>query len=130
MIEFYWPASQGEWLAWASALTTIGFGVLLLFAPRLSFRILRLQTHPNHPDAIAEGRGTMAGFYLGLGICCVLFAQPMLWVALGLSWGFTAFGRLISMMSDRGNTMYNWISILIEIALAVLPLAFALGYIS
>lgn len=130
MIEFYWPASQGEWLAWASGLTTIGFGVLLLFAPRLSFRILRLQTHPNHPEAIAEGRGTMAGFYLGLGICCVLFAQPMLWVALGLSWGFTAFGRLISMMSDRGNTLYNWISILIEIALAALPLAFALGYVS
>ncbi len=130
MIEFYWPASQGEWLAWMSALTTIGFGLLLLFAPRLSFRILRLQTHPDHPEALAEGRSTMAGFYLGLGICCILFAQPMLWVALGLSWGFTAFGRLISMMSDNGNTVFNWISIAIEIVLAALPLAFAFGFVS
>jgi hypothetical protein len=128
-MEFYWPVSTGEWLAWASALITIGFGLLLLFAPRLSFRILRLQTHPNHPEALSEGRGTMAGFYLGLGICCILFAQPMLWVALGVSWGFTAFGRLISMMSDNGNTLFNWISIVMEIALAVLPLAFAFGFV-
>jgi cytochrome c biogenesis protein CcdA len=130
MIELYWPASQGEWLAWVSAMITIGFGLMLLFAPRISYRILRLQTHPNHPEALSEARGTMAGFYLGLGICCVLFAQPMLWVALGLSWGFTAFGRLISMMSDNGNTLFNWISIFMEIALAALPLLFALGYVS
>lgn len=129
MFEFYWPASSGEWVAWTSALITIGFGLLLLFAPGISFRILRLQTHPDHPEALAEGRGTMAGFYLGLGICCVLFAQPLLWVALGACWGFTAFGRLISMMSDNGNTLYNWISIVIEVILAALPLAFAFGFV-
>ena len=129
MMQFYWPATSGEWVAWTSALITIGFGLLLLFAPRISLRILRLQTHPDHPEAIAEGRGTMAGFYLGLGICCILFAQPLLWVALGVCWGFTAFGRLISMLSDRGNTVYNWISIIIEIALALMPMAFAYGYV-
>ena len=43
----------------------------------------------------------MAGFYLGLGLCCVLLAQPLLYMALGFSWLFTAFGRLVSMMSDR-----------------------------
>lgn len=129
MMEFYWPASQGEWLAWASALVTIGFGLLLLFAPRLSFRILRLQTSPDHPEALAEARATMSGFYLGLAVCCILFAQPMLWVALGVSWGFTAFGRLISMLSDGGNTPYNWISIVIEVVLAALPLLFAFGFV-
>ncbi len=129
MIQFYWPASNGEWIAWASALITLFFGLLLLFAPGLSFRILRLQTSPDHPEAIAEGRGTMAGFYLGLGICCILFAQPLLWVTLGICWGFTAFGRLISMLTDRGNTVYNWISIIIEISLALMPLAFAYGYV-
>ena len=128
-MQFYWPATSGEWVAWTSALITIGFGLLLLFAPRISLRILRLQTHPDHPEAIAEGRGTMAGFYLGLGICCILFAQPLIWVALGVCWGFTAFGRLISMLSDRGNTVYNWISIIIEIALALMPMAFAYGYV-
>ncbi|MGL4490631.1 MAG: DUF4345 family protein [Rhizobiaceae bacterium] len=129
MIELYWPASTGHWLAWASALITIGFGLLLLFAPHISLRILRLQTHPNHPEAVSEARSTMAGFYLGLGICCILFDQTLFWVALGACWGFTAFGRLISMMSDNGNTPFNWISISMEIALAALPLAFAYGFI-
>ena len=88
---------------------TVFFGVVLLFAPRIAFRLFRLQTKPEHPEAIAEARATMAGFYLGLGLCCVLLAQPLLYMALGFSWLFTAFGRIVSMMSDRGNTLYNWI---------------------
>ena len=128
MIEFYWPASQGEWLAFLTALATIGFGLLLLFAPRLSFRILRLQTTPNHPEAVAGARGTMAGFYLGVGLCAVLFAQPLIYLALGAGWGFTAFGRIISMMSDRGVTLFNFISVAIEMMLAALPLLYGLGW--
>ena len=54
----------------------------------------------------------------------------MLWIALGVSWGFTAFGRLISMLSDQGNTLFNWISVLIEAGLAFMPLAYALGFIA
>ena len=87
------------------------FGLLLLFAPGLSFKLLRLQTSPDHPEAVAEARGTMSGFYLGLGLCCLLLAQPLLYLALGFSWLFTAFGRIVSMMSDRGNTLYNWASL-------------------
>lgn len=128
-VELYLPSTNGEWLAWASALTTIFFGLLCMFAPRISFRILRLQTHPEHPEALSESRATMAGFYLGVGLCCILLAQPMLWIALGVSWGFTAFGRLISMLSDNGNTLFNWISVIFEAALAALPLAYALGFV-
>ena len=71
----------------------------------------------------------MAGFYLGLGLCCILLAQPWLYIALGFSWLFTAFGRIVSMLSDRGNTLYNWISLVIELVLAGLPLAFSLGFV-
>jgi Domain of unknown function (DUF4345) len=129
-LELYLPSTNGEWLAWASALTTIFFGLLCMFAPRISFRILRLQAHPNHPEALSESRATMAGFYLGVGLCCILLAQPMLWIALGVSWGFTAFGRLISMLSDNGNTLFNWISVIFEAVLAALPLAYALGFVA
>ena len=127
-MEIYWPETLGGGLQWATALITIFFGLLLLFAPRVSFRILRLQTHPNHPEALAEGRGTMAGFYLGLGSSCIIYDQPFLWLALGISWGFTAFGRLISILSDNGNTPYNWIALVMEVALAAMPLLAALGY--
>jgi hypothetical protein len=121
--EFPWPLSQGEWLAWSSAAVTVLFGLILFFAPGLSLRILRLQTTPNHPEALSEARATMSGFYLGLGLCAILY------IALGLSWALTAFGRLVSMMSDRGNTLYNWVSLVLEIVLAAMPLVFALGLV-
>ena len=127
--EFPWPTSNGEWLAWSSAAVTILFGLIMLFLPKIGLRILRLQTSPDHPEALAEARATMSGFYLGLGICCILLAQPWLYMALGFSWLFTAFGRVVSMLSDRGNTLYNWISIVIELVLAGLPLAFSLGFV-
>jgi cytochrome c biogenesis protein CcdA len=126
---FPWPLSQGEWLAWSSAVVTIAFGLLLLFAPRISFRLLRLATAERYPNAIAEARSTMAGFYLGLGLCCILLAQPLLYMALGVSWAFTAFGRLIAMMSDEANTPYHWVSILTDMALAAMPLLFVFGFI-
>jgi hypothetical protein len=129
MIEFYWPTTQGEWLAWSSALVTILFGLMLLFAPRLSLKILRLQTLPDHPEAVSEARATMAGFYLGVGICAMLFAQPLVYLALGGGWAFTAFGRIISMMSDRGVTFYNVVSVVIEVLLAAGPLLYGLGWI-
>ncbi|MCY0148863.1 DUF4345 family protein [Hoeflea sp. G2-23] len=129
MIEFYWPTTQGEWLAWSSALVTLGFGLLLMFGPRLSLRILRLQTSPDHPEAVSEARATMAGFYLGVAICAMLFAQPLIYLALGAGWAFTAFGRIISMLSDRGMTPYNFISVAIEALLAAMPLLYGLGFI-
>lgn len=129
-MELYWPASTGEWMAWSSGVITVIFGLILFFAPRVALRILRLQTKPDRPEALSEIRGTFAGFYLGLGLSALIFAQPFLWIALGVSWGFTVFGRLISMMSDRGNTLYNWISVIIELALAAGPLLFAFGFVA
>ncbi|MEX3011650.1 DUF4345 family protein [Hoeflea sp. TYP-13] len=129
MIQIYWPSTTGETLAFAVAAITVFFGLLLFFMPRLSFRILHLQTMAERPDAIAEGRATMAGFYLGCGIGCILFAQPFLYLVLGLSWAFTALGRLTAIVFDRAGTPFNWVSVLIEAVLAALPLAFVFGYV-
>lgn len=129
MIEFYWPSSTGEWLAFSSAVVTLFFGLLLFLAPRLSLRILRLQTAPGHPEAVSEARGTMAGFYLGSALAAMLLAQPLIYLVLGAGWAFTALGRLVSIVADRGLTTYNVVSVLIEAALAALPLAYALGYV-
>jgi hypothetical protein len=70
----------------------------------------------------------MAGFYLGLGVTAIAFQQPFLYMALGFSWAFTAFGRLISILSDR-STLVNWILIIIEIALAGAALANPLQFV-
>ena len=127
--SFPWPTSQGEWLAWSSAVVTLAFGLLLFFAPRIGFRILRLQPKLEKLAAIAEGRGRMSGFYLGVSLCCILLAQPLLYMALGFSWLFTAFGRLLWMISDEANTPFNWVSFIAVLVLAALPLGFAFVFL-
>lgn len=124
------PQSPGEWLAWASALVTLGFGLICLLTPGLAFRIMRLRTAEGIPQAVSESRATMAGFYLGVSIFAILVNQPFVWMTLGAGWAFTAFGRLVSILVDRGNTSFNWISIAIEAALAAAPLLFALGVVA
>jgi uncharacterized membrane protein HdeD (DUF308 family) len=126
---FPWPLSFGEWLAWICAIVTILIGLFLLFAPETGLKVYRLQTLPDHPEAVASARANMAGFHLGLGISCVLLAQPLLYLALGLAWALTGFGRLVSMLSDDGNTLYNWIALAVEIVLALMALLFAFGLI-
>ena len=127
---FPWPVTQGEWLAWVSAAITVLFGAVLLFAPGIAFRMPRLPPKPERPEAYAAARANMAGFYLGLGLSALLLAQPLLYMALGFSWLFTAFGRIVSMMSDRGNTFYNWLWLVLDLALSGLALAFALGFVA
>ena len=127
--SFPWPMSQGEWLAWSSAVVTTLLGLFFFLAPGLAFRAVRLQAKAEKPEAVAEGRSRVAGFYLGVGLCCLLLAQPLLYMALGFSWAFSAFGRLLGMMSDGANTPYNWGAIVVDLVLAALPLAFALGFV-
>lgn len=128
-LAFPWPLSTGEWLAWSTAAVTVLFGLVALFAPRTTFRLLRLDTAAGHPEAVSESRATLAGFWLGVGLTCILLAQPLVYMALGLCWALTAFGRLISILSDNGSTPYNWGSLALEIVLALLPIAFVFGIV-
>lgn len=129
-LAFPWPISQGEWLAWICAAITAFWGLILLLAPRIAGRVLRLQAAPDHPEAIGELRSTLGGFHLGIGLSAILFAQPLIYLSLGLCWALAAFGRFISMLSDDGNTLYNWVRLVIEGILGALALGFALGLIA
>jgi hypothetical protein len=128
-LSFPWPMSQGEWLAWISAVVTVLLGVFFLFAAGTGLKALRLQIAPDRPQALAEVRGRVAGFYLGLGLAAILLAQPLIYMALGFSWAFTAFGRLVSMLSDGGGRLYNLVLLVVEVVLAALPLLFAFGLV-
>ena len=121
--EFPWPISQGEWLAWSSAAVTILFGLIMLFLPR------HRAADPAAADrarASGGGRRKRAPPWPASISASVSAAScwpsPCSIMALGFSWLFTAFGRMVSMLSDRGNTPYNWISMVIELVLAALPL--------
>jgi hypothetical protein len=130
MIEFYWPVSNGEWMAFSSAAVTVFFGALSLVFPRWTLNLLRLRTQADFPQAVSEMRATLAGFYLGLGGAAILLAQPFIYLALGAAWVMTAFGRLVSVVLDRGFNTYNVVSIMVESVLAGLALVYALGYVA
>ena len=129
-LAFPWPVSDGEWIAWSAAAVTVAIGLMFLFMPGTTFRLLGLSTHERGPHAIGEARSTLAGFPIGLGLSCILLAQPVLYIALTFAWGFTAFGRLISMMSDKANTALNWLFLLIAVALACMAGAYSFGFIA
>lgn len=128
-MEFPWPVTNGEWYAFAAAMVTILFGLCFMFMPRLSLRAIGLAAGSTQGLAISEARSTMAGFYIGLGLCCVLTGQFWIYMALGFCWGFAAFGRLISILSDRSHLVMNWGRFALELLLAIFPLFYSLGWI-
>lgn len=113
------------YLANLSAIITIGFGLICFAMPRYSLGLIHLQTRPGRPEAVAEGRGTLAGFYLGVGFLCLLMPSAGAYWALALGWLFTGLGRGVSIVLDDGKTRFNFGSIVFEfgLGLAALPIA-------
>lgn len=129
-MEFYLPQNLAEWLPAISAMITFAMGLLFFSAPRTALRMILIKPQPDHPEALVVARGRIAGVYLGLGLSALLFQQPLIYLTLGICWALTGFGRLISILSDDGNTTYNWVLFSTELLLALLALLPALGIIT
>jgi hypothetical protein len=127
-MEFYFPTDLGERLAYCAAAFTALLGLLMMFAPGYTFRFLGLQPREGRLGAFAESR-SIGGSYLGFGLMAILLAQPMVYLALGASFALAAFGRILSLMSDRGNVMVNFFMLVVQVVLAVLPIAYGLGWV-
>lgn len=128
MIEIYWPQTLGETLSFGVAAFTALLGLLAFLAPRLAFKIVRLEAKV--PDAIAEGRASFGGVFLALGLGTIILAQPLVTLVLGGVWVMTALGRLVSMIFDRAISFYNVLAMLFELLLGAAALAGPLGYIA
>ncbi|MBO9100111.1 MULTISPECIES: DUF4345 domain-containing protein [Rhizobium] len=127
-MEFYFPTERGEQLAYCAAAFTALLGLFMMFAPGYAYRILGLQPREGRLGAYAEAR-SMGGSYIGFGLMAILLAQPMVYLALGTSFALAAFGRVLSLMSDRGNVVVNLVMLVIQVALAALPIIYFLGWI-
>ncbi|WP_185984459.1 DUF4345 family protein [Aureimonas mangrovi] len=129
-MQFSLPLYAADWLPFVAAALTTLFGLAALLAPRVVLMALHLDTAPAHPEAVAEIRGTLAGFWLGTGIVALLFYdQPFLQMTLGAAWLFTGFGRLMSILFDAGATVANWALLALNAVLAALCLAPVLGFV-
>lgn len=125
-ISFPWPASQGEWLAWLAAAATMAIGLAALAAP-VAARIARGGART--AEALADWRGATAGFLLGSGLACILFAQPFNYLALGACWLLTAVARLVRLAADGMAPRSDLPRLGVETALGLAPLAYVLGYV-
>ncbi|ACP26850.1 hypothetical protein NGR_c31150 [Sinorhizobium fredii NGR234] len=128
-MEFYIPTETGEFLAFCAAGAAMLIGLVMLFAPRLIFRVAGIRIADGRRGGLAEARSTMGGMHVGLGLGAILLAQPMVYLAVGAAFALAAFGRILSMMSDNGATLFNWAALVVQSALAILPLAYVFGFI-
>lgn len=127
-MELYFPTEFGERLAYCSAAVAALIGLFLMFAPGYTYRILKLQVREGQTEAYGEARSA-GGFMLGFGLMAILLAQPMIYLALGASFGVAAFGRILSLMSDRGSIFFSLLLLVVQAILAALPFLYGLGYI-
>ena len=129
-LAFPLPQTNADLMTYGVGAFTALFGLFALFAPLTMLRALRLTTHSAHPEAVSEIRSTIGGFYLGIGLMVLMFfEQWTMPLMLGVAWLFAAFGRLVSILSDKGSTFYNLVFLLLDLVLAGLPLAAAFGLI-
>ena len=123
------PQDLGATYVFLVALITVIFGLFTLIVPNLGLKVLRLQTKVDKNSSVGELRGTLSGFYLGVGGVVLLSSWPFIGLLLSACWCATAFGRMISMLSDRGNTFYNWLILVLELILAAVPIAVVFNFI-
>ena len=127
MIEYYPPVSTGEWIGAISALITVLIGLLMLVFPRLVFRATNIGSEST--DALVEMaiRSHPAGLLIGFGLSAFLLQQPLIFLALGISWGFSAFGQILAMLINKNLSLAYIVSLAVKSLLGLLTTLAALG---
>lgn len=128
-MEFYFPTELGEQLAFGAAAFTALAGFIIMFAPGYAMRLFGMQVREGRRDGYAELR-SMGGFYLGTGLAAIMLAQNFTYLALGAAFAMAAFARIISLLSDRGGTIMNYLLLVVQVVLAALPLGYVFGFFS
>ncbi|MFA1675101.1 DUF4345 domain-containing protein [Rhizobium mongolense] len=126
-MEFYFPETFGEQLAFCSAAFTALAGLVIMFAPGYAMQLFGLQPRGERRDGFAEQR-SVGGFYLGFGLAAIMLAQDFIYMALGAAFAMAAFARIVSLLSDKGSTILNYLLLVVQAVLAALPLAYSLGF--
>lgn len=129
-IAFPWPISTGEWLAWAAAMATLVFGLGMVIAPGRLLGILRKDPLAGSAGGLSVARAQIGGFYAGMGLAAILFAQPLIYMTLGFAWALASLGWLISLVIDAGDPWRQWIGLAASLLLASLSLGFVFGFVA
>lgn len=123
MVEIVFPDFWPERMAWLTALATVIIGVVLIAIPRTFMHWLGLS--PRNNNGVSEVRGPFGGVWVGLGLSCLLLAQPFTYFALGMAFAFAVIGRIISFVADRTFNIHCITATFFEVLSAYFPLRFA-----
>jgi len=114
------PGAQMVFIATAIAIL-IGFGALAF--PGTAGRLVGLQSGQYRPGGIGELR-IAGGFLAGLALATLMFDQPVLYTALGIAFACAAFGRILSLLSDKAASPINLLVLLVQVSLAGVSLRY------
>jgi hypothetical protein len=110
-------------------------GILVLFAPRIAMSAAGLWVFGDKQGGIASVRST-GGFMLGIGLFGMAVAgywQSQFVVLLMLCFGFivalvlSMIGRLLALVLNRGNLVFNAIALFVQIAAVILVITYVGG---
>ena len=110
-----------EWLPRAGALLTIVFGLVGFFKPRLI--TANQQIELGSPMAMSEARVVFGGLHLGSGIMALALQEPLIYMTLGVAWGFGLLARFYSMVADKTSLQHSAPGIAIDAVMASLFLS-------
>ena len=127
MIDIIFPEEWPERLAFLTAIVSILAGLALMLMPRRMGYIVGITYRKDGPDGLSEVRGAFGGAWVGLGVACILLAQPFSYFTLGLAFVGAVIGRVISVIFDRALNLHCLIVTVIEVLGAYFTLGFALG---
>jgi hypothetical protein len=124
MIELAFPDFWPERLAWLIALATLLTGFSGMIMPRGMMKAVGLAGSVDVPNGVSEFRSSVGGAMCGVGLACLLMAQPFTYFALGLMFFFACVGRVVSFVADGTFNKHCLFFLLIEALGAYFPLQF------
>ena len=111
-------------LASAGALATLGLGVAGLILPARIAAMVGIS--PLGGPGLAEVRATYGGFFVGIGVVCLLSGSRAAFATAAAGWLGAAVARLFSMVRDRREPARNAAGLVVEAGIGLLLLTGAL----
>ena len=103
------------------AAVTAALGCLGLLFPSAVSRVLGIR--PDGPLGMSELRATYGGFFMCLGIGCLVAQSSPAFVVVGAAWCAAALTRLVSWALDNSRSWHNLVGIGFEAGVGLSMLA-------